>query len=129
MKLFCFVYHFTTIVWLFKMIAHYFVIHFFFFFCFIHIFLWQTLTALGKSWHPEHFTCLVCEKPISAVTFNERDGSPVCSECYAKKYSETCNQCHKPIVGVSWNFIECWKLKMRSLLYLSMSSSSLAHRV
>jgi len=59
----------------------------------------KTLTALGKSWHPEHFVCQVCEKPITAVTFNEREGNPVCSECYTKKYSETCAQCSKPIVG------------------------------
>lgn len=65
----------------------------------------QTLTALGKSWHPEHFVCLVCEKPITAVTFNEREGNPVCSDCFAKKYSESCHQCHKPITGVSRNCV------------------------
>lgn len=74
---------------------------FYLFFCSFFYILFQTLTALGKSWHPEHFVCLVCEKPITAVTFNERDGNPVCSACFAKKYSETCNQCHKAIVGVS----------------------------
>lgn len=69
------------------------------------LFFEQTLTALGKSWHPEHFVCLVCEKPITAVTFNEREGNPVCSDCFAKKYSESCHQCHKPITGVSRNFM------------------------
>lgn len=39
----------------------------------------QVLTALGKSWHPDHFVCAVCEKPIIDVTFNEKEGSPVCS--------------------------------------------------
>lgn len=78
------------------------------------------MTALGKSWHPEHFVCFVCEKPITAVTFNEREGNPVCSDCYAKKYSEKCHQCSKAIVGVSIFFL----LKIYLLVKLSMSSSS-----
>lgn len=60
----------------------------------------QTLNALGKSWHPEHFVCLVCQKPITNSTFNEREGQPVCPTCFAQKYCEKCYHCKKPIVGV-----------------------------
>lgn len=59
----------------------------------------RTLNALGKSWHPEHFACQVCQKPITNTTFNEREGQPVCPPCYAQKYCEKCYHCKQPIVG------------------------------
>lgn len=62
--------------------------------------LFQTLNALGKSWHPEHFVCQVCQKAITNSTFNEREGQPVCPACFAQKYCEKCYHCKKPIVGV-----------------------------
>lgn len=57
----------------------------------------RILTALGKSWHPEHFVCKVCEQPITGATFNEKNGDPVCSECFLQKFSEICFACKQPI--------------------------------
>lgn len=59
----------------------------------------RILSALGKKWHPEHFTCLECGNTIVEKTFNERNGEPVCTNCYLYKYSATCAQCKKPISG------------------------------
>lgn len=59
------------------------------------------LSALGKQWHPEHFVCKVCEKPITGSTFNEKDGHPVCSPCFIQKFSQICFSCKKPIQEVS----------------------------
>lgn len=67
----------------------------------IKINLFQIITALNKSWHPDHFVCLKCDKPISGSTFNERDGSPICSDCFLQYFSEICASCKKPIKGVS----------------------------
>lgn len=61
----------------------------------------QILTALGKSWHPEHFVCGVCSKPITEGSFNQRDGLPVCSPCYVSKYTDICHGCNQPILGVN----------------------------
>ncbi|KAG4065483.1 hypothetical protein HA402_009044 [Bradysia odoriphaga] len=59
----------------------------------------RIITALNKSWHPDHFVCLKCDKPISGSTFNERDGSPICSDCFLQYFSEICASCKKPIKG------------------------------
>lgn len=61
----------------------------------------QILTALGKSWHPEHFVCSQCSQPITEGSFNQRDGMPVCSPCYVAKFTDICHGCNQPILGVS----------------------------
>ncbi|XP_059617876.1 transforming growth factor beta-1-induced transcript 1 protein isoform X1 [Phlebotomus argentipes] len=57
------------------------------------------LTALGKSWHPEHFVCKVCDRPISEGSFNQKDGEPVCSGCYISKYTDVCYACKQHILS------------------------------
>ncbi|XP_055390056.1 transforming growth factor beta-1-induced transcript 1 protein isoform X2 [Condylostylus longicornis] len=57
----------------------------------------RIITAMGKSWHPEHFTCRECKEPIKDLTFNEKFGEPVCSECFLAKYSDICYACKQPI--------------------------------
>lgn len=77
----------------------------------------QIITALNKSWHPDHFVCLKCDKPISGSTFNERDGSPICSDCFLQYFSEICASCKKPIKGVSttqWFFFCQRKVKKKN---------------
>ena len=60
----------------------------------------RIITALGKTWHPEHFACKDCQVPIEEATFNIQDGEPVCSKCFMKNYSGTCHACKKPILEV-----------------------------
>ncbi|KAK2498492.1 hypothetical protein MC885_005113 [Smutsia gigantea] len=36
----------------------------------------QVVTAMGKTWHPEHFVCTHCQEEIGSRNFFERDGQP-----------------------------------------------------
>lgn len=58
----------------------------------------RMITALGKTWHPEHFLCRHCETQIEDATFNIQDGEPVCSKCFVERYTQTCAGCKKPIL-------------------------------
>lgn len=60
----------------------------------------RIITALGKTWHPEHFACKDCLLPITEATFNIQAGEPVCSDCFVKLYSGTCHGCKQPILEV-----------------------------
>lgn len=58
----------------------------------------QVCTALGKTWHPEHFTCCVCDTQLGTKTFFERDGKPYCEEDYHEKFAPKCHGCSGPIL-------------------------------
>eukprot|EP00794_Sanderia_malayensis_P013815 gene13815-15260_t len=58
----------------------------------------QVCTALGRTWHPEHFTCAVCEVPLGTKTFFERDGKPYCEEDYHEQFAPRCSYCEGPIL-------------------------------
>eukprot|EP01086_Lenisia_limosa_P006684 TRINITY_DN2570_c0_g1_i2.p1 TRINITY_DN2570_c0_g1~~TRINITY_DN2570_c0_g1_i2.p1 ORF type:complete len:497 (-),score=47.71 TRINITY_DN2570_c0_g1_i2:31-1521(-) len=40
--------------------------------------------ALGKQFHPEHFSCVACDKPLAGGSFCEWDGKPMCKKCFLK---------------------------------------------
>ncbi|XP_043950163.1 transforming growth factor beta-1-induced transcript 1 protein-like [Drosophila biarmipes] len=70
----------------------------------------RMITALGKTWHPEHFLCRHCEEQIVDATFNIQSGEPVCNKCFVERYTYTCAGCKKPILerticamGESWH--------------------------
>jgi len=58
----------------------------------------QVCTALGKTWHPEHFTCCICDTQLGTKTFFERDGKPYCEEDYHEKFAPKCHGCNGPIL-------------------------------
>jgi paxillin len=58
----------------------------------------QVCTALGKTWHPEHFSCCICETQLGTQTFFERDGKPYCEEDYHDKFAPKCHGCNGPIL-------------------------------
>ncbi|KAJ6216529.1 hypothetical protein RDWZM_007686 [Blomia tropicalis] len=58
----------------------------------------QVVTALGKIFHPEHFTCAMCNTKLGNQSFFEREGLAYCEEDYHKLYSPRCNHCSKPIL-------------------------------
>lgn len=60
----------------------------------------QVVTALGKIFHPEHFTCAMCNTKLGNQSFFEREGLAYCEEDYHKLYSPRCNHCSKPILDV-----------------------------
>ncbi|ODN02695.1 Paxillin [Orchesella cincta] len=56
------------------------------------------VTALGKTWHPEHFTCAHCRQELGSKNFYEREGQPYCEDDYHKLYSPRCAYCNGPIL-------------------------------
>ncbi|KAF0766838.1 paxillin-like isoform X6 [Aphis craccivora] len=61
----------------------------------------QVITALGKTWHPEHFTCNHCSQELGTRNFFEREGRPYCEPDYHNLFSPRCAYCNGPILDVS----------------------------
>ncbi|XP_012586455.1 PREDICTED: paxillin isoform X2 [Condylura cristata] len=58
----------------------------------------QVVTAMGKTWHPEHFVCSHCQEEIGSRNFFERDGQPYCEKDYHNLFSPRCCYCNGPIL-------------------------------
>ncbi|XP_053325742.1 paxillin isoform X2 [Spea bombifrons] len=58
----------------------------------------QVVTAMGKTWHPEHFVCTHCQEEIGSRNFFERDGQPYCEKDYHNLFSPRCFYCNGPIL-------------------------------
>jgi len=58
----------------------------------------QVITALGRTWHPEHFVCMHCRQELGTVNFFERDGQPYCEADYHNLFSPRCAYCNGPIL-------------------------------
>ncbi|XP_012263726.1 paxillin-like isoform X3 [Athalia rosae] len=58
----------------------------------------QVITALGKTWHPEHFTCTHCNQELGTRNFFERDSHPYCEPDYHNLFSPRCAYCNGPIL-------------------------------
>ncbi|XP_037042323.1 leupaxin isoform X3 [Bradysia coprophila] len=58
----------------------------------------QVITALGKTWHPEHFTCNHCNQELGTRNFFERDGHPYCEPDYHNLFSPRCAYCNGAIL-------------------------------
>ncbi|KFV65037.1 Leupaxin, partial [Dryobates pubescens] len=70
----------------------------------------KVLTALGKTWHPEHFTCAHCGEELGSQPFFERDGRAYCQEDYQQAFAPRCAYCASPIrervltaLGQTWH--------------------------
>lgn len=61
----------------------------------------QVVTALGKTWHPEHFTCTHCGTELANQNFFERNSAPYCETDYQNLFSPRCAYCNAPILDVS----------------------------
>ncbi|CAF0990800.1 unnamed protein product [Brachionus calyciflorus] len=46
----------------------------------------RCITALNKKYHPEHFTCSLCQKKLNKGTFKENNERPFCNQCYQKLF-------------------------------------------
>ncbi|XP_052471315.1 PDZ and LIM domain protein 7-like isoform X2 [Carassius gibelio] len=57
------------------------------------------VVALGRSWHPEEFTCCQCKRVVDEGGFFEEKGSIYCTKCYDNRYSPNCDKCKKKITG------------------------------
>jgi len=61
----------------------------------------QVVTALGKTWHPEHFTRVHCGIELGTKNFFERDSEPYCETDYHNLFSPRCAYCNASILDVS----------------------------
>uniref|UniRef100_A0A3B1KFD4 PDZ and LIM domain protein 7 n=1 Tax=Astyanax mexicanus TaxID=7994 RepID=A0A3B1KFD4_ASTMX len=57
------------------------------------------VVALGRSWHPEEFTCCQCRVMLDEGGFFEEKGSVYCTKCYDNRYAPNCDKCKKKITG------------------------------
>ncbi|KAK0136232.1 PDZ and LIM domain protein 7 [Merluccius polli] len=73
------------------------------------------LVALGRSWHPEEFTCSQCKVVLEEGGFFEERGSVFCTKCYDNRYAPNCSKCKKKIAGEIMHalkmtyHVECFK--------------------
>eukprot|EP01117_Protostelium_nocturnum_P002167 TRINITY_DN12804_c0_g1_i1.p1 TRINITY_DN12804_c0_g1~~TRINITY_DN12804_c0_g1_i1.p1 ORF type:complete len:454 (-),score=122.65 TRINITY_DN12804_c0_g1_i1:68-1429(-) len=58
----------------------------------------QCISALGKTFHPEHFVCHHCNKPFPGGAFVEHEGFPYCELDYNQIHCPRCANCTLPII-------------------------------
>ncbi|XP_069467189.1 filamin-binding LIM protein 1 isoform X2 [Ambystoma mexicanum] len=67
--------------------------------------------AMGSGYHPECFTCVVCQRRIADESFAVDDFNEIhCAEDYYRKYAPVCSVCLTPIIpkdGKDSYKIEC----------------------
>jgi hypothetical protein len=56
------------------------------------------LTALDACWHPEHFVCAACGRPISGAQFRQHQDLPYHIGCYNNTIAPRCAYCGRPLV-------------------------------
>ncbi|CAH2255217.1 jg7259 [Pararge aegeria aegeria] len=77
----------------------------------------RIVTALNKKWHPEHFTCNTCRKPIDGAKFHQHDGGVHCVPCYSEHHSPRCHGCGDPITDILLLFAEYGKLGLIFIIF------------
>lgn len=85
----------------------------------------QVITALGKTWHPEHFTCNHCSQELGTRNFFERDGFPYCETDYHSLFSPRCNYCNGAILDVGFSFADTWTSKLIYYIFFFFRNASL----
>uniref|UniRef100_A0A673FYS4 Paxillin-like n=1 Tax=Sinocyclocheilus rhinocerous TaxID=307959 RepID=A0A673FYS4_9TELE len=55
----------------------------------------QVVTAMGRTWHPEHFVCTHCQEEIG---FHEKDGKAYCRKDYFDLFAPKCGGCARAIL-------------------------------
>jgi len=66
----------------------------------------RSITALGQVWHPEHFTCHICNDALLDNEFFEEDGKAYCQEHYIQLFGKFCANCNQAIVREGVNFLD-----------------------
>lgn len=60
----------------------------------------STYVQWGKKlYHPQHFVCALCNRPIGTGAFVPYEGKPYHQQCYLEAFAERCAICGKPLVG------------------------------
>ncbi|KAI0988456.1 hypothetical protein GJ496_008683 [Pomphorhynchus laevis] len=61
----------------------------------------RMISAFGQNWHPEHFTCSICNSDFDVDGFHlSMDGSNkvYCRQCFVKSMAPKCNRCLEVIL-------------------------------
>ncbi|KAL3858007.1 hypothetical protein ACJMK2_012625 [Sinanodonta woodiana] len=58
----------------------------------------KCVTALNRTWHPEHFFCAQCGRPFGEDGFHEKDGKAYCRADYFEMFAPKCGGCGRPIM-------------------------------
>ncbi|KJE96140.1 paxillin [Capsaspora owczarzaki ATCC 30864] len=58
----------------------------------------QVVTALGRTWHVEHFVCFQCRKPLGTTNFFEHESNPYCEKDFHELFSQRCAYCNGPVL-------------------------------
>jgi len=66
----------------------------------------RSVTAVGKVWHPDHFTCHICSVPFVESHFYENDGLPYCETHYVQLFGNNCAFCKEPVLQNSVKFLD-----------------------
>ncbi|XP_038855345.1 leupaxin-like isoform X1 [Salvelinus namaycush] len=59
--------------------------------------LQNILTAMDRTWHPEHFFCSHCGELFGAEGFLEKDGKPYCHRDFYHLFAPKCTGCGDPV--------------------------------
>jgi len=62
----------------------------------------ELVEASGKTYHPDHFVCQQCRRPLHGQDYFEPDGKPHCESCYHKQFlggTPVCAHCNEKIVS------------------------------
>ncbi|CAD5224706.1 unnamed protein product [Bursaphelenchus okinawaensis] len=59
----------------------------------------RAISALGKTFHQDHFTCAECGKQLGTEGYHEKDGYAYCNEDFYYTYAPKCKGCDKPITA------------------------------
>ena len=66
--------------------------------------------ATGAYWHPEHFVCTHCHRPLGNSPIYEQQGMPYDAACYLELFGKRCAYCGKPLnswMHDQWGTIFC----------------------
>eukprot|EP00794_Sanderia_malayensis_P016682 gene16682-18376_t len=59
------------------------------------------VSAIGKTWHPEHFCCDSCKKSLQNQGFVEEADKLYCEQCFNRYFAPKCASCGHAIIGVN----------------------------
>jgi len=66
----------------------------------------RSILALDKVWHPEHFSCHICNTVFNESQYWENDGKPYCQVHYNELFGDTCEVCKEPILEGAKKFLD-----------------------
>ncbi|OAJ42864.1 hypothetical protein BDEG_26264 [Batrachochytrium dendrobatidis JEL423] len=67
----------------------------------------RSTSAIGKIYHPEHFSCWKCEKPFDGAPYFELNSQPYCEAHYKELTGSVCQYCKSAAKG---NGMLPWKV-------------------